>query len=83
MRSLKAGKPCTDCGKLFPIAAMQWDHLPGYQKSGDISAMTRVTREEVLEELAKCELVCVNCHALRTLRRAGWELREGRSSYAA
>ena len=29
-----------------------------------------VWREAVLEELKKCELVCANCHVVRTVTRA-------------
>jgi hypothetical protein len=36
--SLKSGRPCTDCGWLFPPQVLQWDHLPGVSKLGDISA---------------------------------------------
>jgi len=39
-------------------------------KLGDVSAVCwRRPREEVLAEIAKCELVCANCHAIRTYRR--------------
>jgi hypothetical protein len=52
---------------------MQWDHLPGTPKLGDISQGLRgLSRDEILEEIAKCELVCANCHAIRTFHRAGW-----------
>jgi hypothetical protein len=55
---------------------MQWDHLPGAPKLGDISSGLRsFSREEVLQEIAKCELVCANCHAIRTFRREGWDNR--------
>lgn len=67
--SLKQSRPCTDCGKTYPPQAMQWDHLPGSPKVGDVSALMRLTRAELLEEIAKCELVCVNCHTMRTVRR--------------
>ena len=73
---LKAGKPCTDCGRVNPYQVMQWDHLPGYEKLGDISqAFWGRTREEVLAEIAKCDLVCANCHAIRTFSRNGWATR--------
>ena len=67
-RALKANKPCTDCGQIFHPVCMHWDHLPGYIKSGNISQMVglAISREIILEEIAKCELVCANCHALRT-----------------
>jgi hypothetical protein len=52
---------------------MQWDHLPGVPKLGDISnGLHGRSRGEILEEIAKCELVCANCHAIRTFQRAGW-----------
>jgi hypothetical protein len=31
----------------------------------------RGSRARVLEEIEKCELVCANCHAARTVRRLG------------
>lgn len=51
---------------------MQWDHLPGRVKLGDVSALSGLPREVILAEIAKCELVCVNCHTMRTALRAGW-----------
>lgn len=71
MADLKTGIPCTDCGGIFPIFVMHWDHLPQFAKTGDISAMVaNRTREAVLEEIKKCELVCANCHVMRTVMRA-------------
>ena len=72
LRSLKVGKRCTDCGKAFPPQVMQWDHLPGFEKLGEISEFSGHTRAELVAEIAKCELVCTNCHILRTVSRNGW-----------
>lgn len=69
---LKTGRACTDCGRTYPPAAMQWDHLPGRVKLGDVSALCTLSRELILAEIEKCELVCVNCHTMRTALRAGW-----------
>jgi hypothetical protein len=70
---LKNGRPCTDCGRLFAPQVMQWDHLPGVPKLGNISTDFRGrSRAEILDEIAKCELVCTNCHTIRTFQRAGW-----------
>lgn len=70
MAELKRGVPCADCGGVFPSAVMHWDHLPGREKIGSISTMLDSrTRTLVLNELAKCELVCANCHAIRTAAR--------------
>jgi hypothetical protein len=47
-----------------------WDHLPGTIKLGAISNQIRTwSRKLTFKELAKCELVCANCHAIRTYRR--------------
>jgi hypothetical protein len=70
MASLKEGIPCTDCGGVFPVYVMHWDHLPQFDKVGDISQLvTSRTRSVVIEELKKCELVCANCHVMRTVAR--------------
>lgn len=68
--SLKEGKPCADCGQIFHPAAMQWDHLPEFEKSGSLGELVRHgSRDLIVREIAKCELVCANCHAVRTVRR--------------
>lgn len=68
MVGLKDGIPCADCAQAFPVYVMHWDHLPGFDKIGDISTMVaHRKREIVLEELKKCQLVCANCHILRTI----------------
>lgn len=69
MNSLKDGVPCADCGEVFPAPLMHWDHLPGYAKLGAISSIMRRKRTSVFDELKKCQLVCANCHAIRTARR--------------
>ena len=71
-RGLKDLKPCADCGGTYASEVMQWDHLPGFVKTANVSDLVRRgNRARVLEEIAKCELVCANCHATRTVRRLG------------
>jgi hypothetical protein len=68
--ALKDGRPCADCGQTYHPAAMQWDHLPGAEKVASVADLCRKNnRGRVLEEIAKCELVCANCHAVRTFQR--------------
>jgi hypothetical protein len=72
MAALKNGVPCADCGQTFPVWVMHWDHLPGYHKVGSISQMVGSrSRTITIAELQKCELVCGNCHVLRTISRSG------------
>jgi hypothetical protein len=67
--SMKRDTPCTDCGNCYPPIAMGFDHLPEFEKSFNITSGSVKGREVVLAELAKCELVCHNCHAIRTDNR--------------
>ena len=70
-RELKSKIPCTDCKKRFHPVAMQWDHLPQFEKGYAISVMVSdgFSKESIMDEIKKCELVCANCHAVRTHKR--------------
>ena len=64
-------KPCTDCKQTFPICCMHFDHKEGTNKKYNIGSMFahHYSRELIEKELSKCELVCANCHAIRTQKR--------------
>ena len=68
MNSLKEGIPCIDCGRIYPTYVMEWDHLPDSVKSLVLSDARRAafSKERILAELEKCELLCANCHRERT-----------------
>jgi hypothetical protein len=34
----------------------------------------RYAKQRILDEIAKCDLVCANCHRLRTARKQNWAL---------
>ena len=64
--------PCTDCGKTFPPYVMDWDHIR--DKAVNLSTLRTqatysATRDRFLKEIEKCELVCANCHRVRTHTR--------------
>jgi hypothetical protein len=62
--------PCTDCGETDPLV-LEFDHVG--QKAFNISAALRDRNwQTILDEIAKCEVVCANCHRRRTARRAGF-----------
>ncbi len=64
-------RPCRDCGGNFHPWVMEFDHLEGTTKISAVASMaTRgCTNEKLLAEIAKCEVVCANCHRMRTFRR--------------
>lgn len=66
-------KPCVDCGGTFPPVCMDFDHVRG-KKLFSIGPNSHVAEDRVLKEIAKCDLVCSNCHRIRTARRAGWQM---------
>lgn len=62
-------RPCADCGKKYPPYVMEFDHLR--DKRFQISPMWSVGLKRLMEEVDKCEVVCSNCHAIRTHNRLG------------
>lgn len=58
--------PCMDCGIVYPPYVMDFDHVRGVKvrnvsNYGGFSSPTKL-----LEEIDKCDLVCSNCHRIRT-----------------
>lgn len=60
--------PCTDCGIVYHPVSMDFDHLPQYKKLSN-NGFTAMSKTRILAEIKKCELVCANCHRVRTWRR--------------
>lgn len=66
--NLKKAAPCKDCGGTFPPVCMDFDHLG--DKSFEIAKhYARVGIKRLEQEIAKCDLVCANCHRIRTFSR--------------
>jgi hypothetical protein len=63
-------KPCLDCGGTFPFFVMQFDHRDPREKKYLVSQMVgRAGTGTILAEVAKCDIVCSNCHRERTYWR--------------
>lgn len=64
-------KPCADCAISYPLVCMDFDHVRGTKRFSIGTSVGRRT-EDLLAEIAKCDVVCSNCHRIRTqLRRLG------------
>lgn len=62
--------PCSDCGKTYPTYVMQFDHVRGRKLVAlSRAAQSGLGMQRVKDEIAKCEVVCANCHAERTHQR--------------
>lgn len=62
-------KPCADCHHSFPPMCMDFDHGENEKKFEISSSFDRVPMAELLEEIEKCQVVCANCHRIRTALR--------------
>lgn len=62
--------PCTDCGERDPMV-LEFDHL-GDKVFNIGTDLTHRSWSAVLAEIAKCQVVCANCHRRRSAQRGGW-----------
>jgi len=69
--------PCRDCGKTLSSEAMDFDHVRGV-KVAQVSDMWSWSRPKAEAEIAKCEVVCANCHRERTWQRSRGAPRDSR-----
>ncbi len=70
-------RPCADCGASYPPYVMDFDHVRGV-KVGNIALLkTYASTAVLLAEIAKCDVVCSNCHRIRTHKRRRDSERDG------
>ena len=62
-----ATRPCTDCGETDPLV-LEFDHLGDKEFTIGHELYSR-RWADVLAEIAKCEVVCANCHRRREAKR--------------
>ena|ERR1700676_2440763 len=74
VRNYLSTHPCVDCG-FSDIRALDFDHVRG-NKNHNISNMVRsgYSMKKILEEIAKCEIRCSNCHRIQTCIRRSKKL---------
>jgi hypothetical protein len=65
-----ATHPCVDCGETDPLV-LEFDHVSDDKSFEVARAMSDRAWSAILDEIAKCEVVCANCHRRRTYRRRG------------
>lgn len=68
IRDIKTNAYCKDCNKQYPYYVLDFDHIK--DKKFTIGHFYKASsKEKLLEEISKCELVCSNCHRIRTHNR--------------
>jgi hypothetical protein len=67
---IKEKSGCVDCKEMYPHYMLHFDHKPGFEKNGSVSEIySNHGRDKGIEEMEKCDIVCANCHSIRTYNR--------------
>ena len=64
--------PCA-CGERR-IAALQFDHRDRDEKYMDVTSMVNrgYSIQKIVAEIEKCDVLCANCHSMRTAEQCNW-----------
>jgi len=62
--------PCYDCGIKHPPIVMDFDHREPNDKIVEVAkaVVANWSLDRILDEVEKCDIVCSNCHRLRTYK---------------
>lgn len=65
--------PCVHCGETNPVL-LEFDHISQEDKVDSVSRLVKngYSESTVFREIAKCQVLCANCHRLRTAQQLGW-----------
>jgi len=69
IRQQKAGKACMDCKRNFHYSWLSFDHVRGKKLFNLGGSLRGLSMEDIKEELAKTQVVCLTCHADRENQR--------------
>ncbi len=70
LNKYKMSRGCAVCGYNGHPEALEFDHLPGSDKKSTVAMMCdRSSWEALMKEVAKCQVLCANCHAIATAER--------------
>lgn len=74
-------RPCVDCGGRFNLVSMDLDHVRGPREFLLSTAWRWASFEAIKAELEKCDVVCSNCHRVRSHLRKQSKGRPPRVAY--
>lgn len=66
IKEYKEQRSCADCGRKFAHYIMDFDHIGSKKYNVSDLGFCGSSMETLLDEIAKCEVVCSNCHRERT-----------------
>lgn len=59
---------CSICGYNKHPEALHFDHIDPFDRKLPVSKMMEYARETIKKEIRKCNILCANCHAERTIK---------------
>ena len=62
---------CMDCNIKNPVV-LEFDHRDPKSKLFNISNMMNNSWKDIQKEIDKCDIVCANCHRIRTAKTQNW-----------
>lgn len=83
LRTYKESIGCEECGGKYPYFALQFDHvdpkLKGKRPDSDKSAILPSWGiNRIIDEIAKCRVLCGTCHAIKTHESGDWKNKQHR-----
>jgi predicted transcriptional regulator len=61
---------CSDCFIMYPHYVLEFDHRPEFKKISNVyRVFKKYGADKAWQEVAKCDVVCSNCHKVRTWER--------------
>jgi len=63
--------PCVDCGENNPIF-LDFDHTNNKERHVSDLSRSGCGIEKIQLEIDKCEIRCLMCHRLKTIKQMGW-----------
>jgi hypothetical protein len=69
LQQYKLDRGCVDCGYKEHAEALDFDHLSDKTMNVSNVIHANMSWERIMKEVSKCEVVCANCHRVRTANR--------------
>ena len=69
LKEYKEKRPCMDCNQYYPSYVMDFDHREDKALNVSNAPARGWSWERTLKEIDKCDLICANCHRIRTWQR--------------
>lgn len=70
LQAFKRKNGCFDCKVMYPHYILEFDHRPEFKKIDNVYRVyKKFGKDKAWQEVAKCDVLCANCHKARTFER--------------